>query len=151
MCENCVIECKRNRFWQKCMESRWILAAFLDPIKFKSLIQYKLQTRPTQINILQAIGLKLKHRDRAFFCTFTRRHDTRPQHQQEFMNLIEEATRKYKQMHNAYIINKENRDQLTNMLRKKLVIDFWTNEEFTRLNSIEISRYTIYLVGFAWI
>jgi len=53
------------------------------------------------------------------------------------MNLIEEATCKYKQMHNAHMINKENRDQLTNMLRKKLAIDFWTNEEFTRLDSID--------------
>ncbi|CAG8825654.1 4169_t:CDS:1, partial [Gigaspora rosea] len=32
---------------------------------------------------------------------------------------------------------------------KKLAIDFWTNGEFTRLNSVEISRYTMYLVGFA--
>ncbi|CAG8650681.1 10357_t:CDS:2, partial [Paraglomus brasilianum] len=126
-----------------------ILAAFLDPEKFKLLIQHKLRSKPTQIKIPQAIGLKFKYSDRAFFHTFTRRHDTWPQHQQEFMDLIEEATRKYKQMYDAHMINRENKDQITDLLKKKLAIDFWTNGEFTRLDATEIARHTMYLLGFA--
>ena len=35
------------------------------------------------------------------------------------------------------------------MLRKKLAIDYWMNEEFTNLDVHEITRYTLYLTGFA--
>ena len=35
------------------------------------------------------------------------------------------------------------------MLRKKLAIDYWTNEEFTNLDAHEITKYTLYLTGFA--
>ena len=35
------------------------------------------------------------------------------------------------------------------MLRKKLAIDYWMNEEFTNLDAYEITRYTLYLTGFA--
>ena len=52
-------------------------------------------------------------------------------------------------MHNAIVINKNNKDQIFKMLRKKLAIDYWTNEEFTNLDAHEITRYTLYITGFA--
>ena len=35
------------------------------------------------------------------------------------------------------------------MLRKKIAIDYWTNKEFTNLDTHEIAQYTLYLAGFA--
>ncbi|KAF0464567.1 hypothetical protein F8M41_026502 [Gigaspora margarita] len=115
---------KKLAFDQKLWHYDEIMAAFVDSEKFKSLMQYKLQAKPIYLNILQTIRLKFKHRDYAFFYTFTRQYNTQPQHQQVFMNLIDEATRKYKEMHNAHMLNRKNRDQITNMLRKKLAMDY---------------------------
>ena len=47
----------------------------------KSFIQYKLTTKPTQHIIPQAIALKFKHKDTAFFTTFTRTKYSKPAHQ----------------------------------------------------------------------
>ena len=108
-----------------------------------------MKTRPTQEYIPPGIEAKLFHKDRAFFRTFTRRHDTRPPHQKQFQAMLNDAIEKFKEQNNAYVLNKTNKDQIFDLLRKKLAIDFWTNEEFSNLDSYECSRYTLYLAGFA--
>ena len=115
----------------------------------EQLIKHKLQTKPTLETIPPAIEAKLFHKDRAFFRTFTRRHDTRPTHKRQFVTLLNNATEKFRKQNEAYVINKINWDQIFDLLRKKLAIDFWTNEEFTNLDPYEIARYTLYLAGFA--
>ena len=35
------------------------------------------------------------------------------------------------------------------MLRKKIAIDFWTNEEFSLLDAHEITQRILYITGFA--
>ena len=126
-----------------------IIAAYDNPIDMRNLIEHKMKTRLTLEIIPKAIRLKFQHKDRAFFRTFTRRHDTRPCHQLEFQTLLNDAIEKYKKRHNAHLINKENKDQISDMLRKKLAIDFWTNLNFTTLDAYEIARYTLYIAGFA--
>src|SRR5260363_450401 len=108
-----------------------------------------MQTKPTLEYIPQAINLKLKHKDRVFFRTFTRRHDTCPHHQLQFQELLNDAIAKYKQIHKAHLNNKENKDQIADMLWKKLALDFWTNLDFTTIDTYEITRYTLYIAGFA--
>ena len=49
------------------------------------------------------------------------------------------AIERYKQQHNAIIINNNNKEQISDMLRKKIAIDFWTNEEFSLLDTHEIT------------
>ncbi|CAG8522830.1 9148_t:CDS:1, partial [Gigaspora rosea] len=77
------------------------------------------------------------------------RHDTRPLHQQQFTKLLNNAMERFKEQNGAYILNKTNRDQIFDLFRKKLAVDFWTNEEFTNLDSYKIAQYTLYLAGFA--
>src|SRR6185437_8115593 len=140
---------KNNSFDSTYWTRDRIIATFDNPIELKALIKHKMQTSSTEENIPQAISLKFKHKDRAFFRTFTRKHDTSPPHQLEFQTLLNSAMNKYKRLHNAHLINKENRDQISDMLRKKLVIDFWTNSEFTKMDAYEITRHTLYGTGFA--
>ena len=47
----------------------------------KSFIQYKLTIKLTQHIIPQAIALKFKYKDTAFFTTFTRTKHSKPTHQ----------------------------------------------------------------------
>jgi len=140
---------KNNSFDSTYWTRDRIIAAFDNPIELKALIKHKMQTSPTEENIPQAISLKFKHKDQAFFRTFTRRHDTSPPHQLEFQTLLNSAMDKYKRLYNAHLINKENRDQISDMLRKKLAIDFWTNSEFTKMDAYEIARHILYGTGFA--
>ena len=35
------------------------------------------------------------------------------------------------------------------MLRKKIAIDFWTNEDFSLLDTYGITQRTLYIAGFA--
>jgi len=63
--------------------------------------------------------------------------------------MLNDAIEKFKEQNNAYVLNRTNKDQIFDLLRKKLAIDFWTNEEFSNLDSYEFSCYTLYLAGFA--
>src|SRR5207253_74686 len=53
----------------------------------KSLIQYKLSITPIQHTIPQAIALKFKHKDIAFFTTFTRVKCSKLVHQIQYKQL----------------------------------------------------------------
>ena len=59
------------------------------------------------------------------------------------------AIERYKQQHNAIIINNNNKEQISDLLRKKIAIDFWTNEEFLLLDAYEITQRILYIIGFA--
>src|SRR6185437_12539582 len=83
------------------------------------------------------------------FRTFTRRHDIQLKHQLEFLQLLGEATERYKQAYGAYVINRTNKDQIYDKLRKKLGLDFLTNTEFGVLDVYEITNLLLYIVGFA--
>jgi hypothetical protein len=63
--------------------------------------------------------------------------------------LLNLAIEKYKALHDAIVINKNNKDQIFDMLRKKIAIDYWTNIEINNLDTHEIAQYTLYLSGFA--
>src|SRR5437868_13548049 len=58
------------------------------------------------------------------------------------------AIERYKQQHNAIIINNNNKEQISDMLRKKIAIDFWTNEEFSLLDAHKITQRILYITGF---
>src|SRR5260364_403200 len=63
--------------------------------------------------------------------------------------MLNNAIKKFKEQNNAHVLNRTNKDQIFDLLRKKLAIDFWTNEEFSNLDPYEFARYTLYLAGFA--
>src|SRR5260364_369703 len=133
---------KTTPFDQEKFTKDKIIEAFALPLLLRQLIEHKLKSRPTQEYIPPGIEAKLFYKDRAFFRTFTRRHDTRPAHQKQFQALLNDAIEKFKEQNNAYVIIKTNKDQIFDLLRKKLAIDFWTNEEFSNVDSYEFTRYT---------
>lgn len=126
-----------------------IIEAFKSQESIVSFVKHKLETKTTSREIPPAIGTKLKYQDKAFFRCFTNRHETRPAHQNEFMHLLGRATDRYKQAYGAYVINKKNKDQIYDKLRKKLGIDFLTNTDFIILDGFEITQLIFFVAGFA--
>src|SRR5207253_1378321 len=112
-------------------------------------LRQKIEAKPTSIEIPYAISMKFKHRDNAFFRSFTRNLGSRPAYQIEFNTLMNSAIETYKRYHNVLITNKVNRDQVFMMLRKKLAIDFLLNLNLLALDSFEATKYINYLIGFA--
>src|SRR6185312_9991707 len=98
----------------------------------------------------EAIRLKFKHRDTAFFKTFARGNEVRPQHQQEYWQLYHAAMEQYKKVHNVIMItNKANKDQLHSMLKKKLMTDCVKSLDMNRKDPHELTRDLFYGIGFA--
>src|SRR5260364_65043 len=97
-----------------------IIEAFKTKESILEFVKHKLETKVTNMEILPAIETKLKYQDRAFFRCFTNRQETRPAHQKKFMHLLGRATQRYKDAYGAYVINKKNKDQIYDKLRKKL-------------------------------
>jgi len=113
------------------------------------LIKYKLNTLPPSYSIPPAISMKFKHKDTAFFRSFTRTNANRSQHQIEFNNLFIQALDSYKKQHNVLATNKHNRNQIFELVRAKLAIDYLTNLNIFELDAWEITRYVLYLSNFA--
>lgn len=128
-----------------------IINAFSSTEELRKLINHKINSKPTQKEILPSIEIKFFYRDRAFFCTFTNRQEARPKHQKEFQYMLNTAIERYKNAHNALIINKNNREQVTSMLKKKIAIDYGTNLELSKLNAHEITQYILYITSFTQI
>src|SRR5260363_2541 len=98
-------------------------------------IKYKLNTLPPSHSILPAIAMKFKHKDTAFFRSFTRTNANRSQYQIEFNNLFIQALDFYKKQHNVLATNKHNRNQIFELVRAKLVIDYLTNLNIFELDA----------------
>src|SRR5260363_301707 len=113
-----------------------------------AFIKYKLNTNPTDIQILPAINTKLRHKDTAFFRSFTRTASAQAPHQIEFSTLLNKAIDRYKRLHNIPMTNKTNRDQIFFSLHQKIAIDYLKNLEFLELNGHEITCWIFYLRGF---
>ena len=103
----------KNGYDNKVWNINKVIEAFKTQEVLIEFVRYKLETKETRVDIPIAIGKKLKYQDRAFFRSFTNRHETRPAHQNEFMDLLEMATNKYKQAYGAYVINKKTRIRST--------------------------------------
>src|SRR5260364_9258 len=126
-----------------------IIEAFKTKESVLEFVKYKLETKATNMEIPPAIETKLKYQDRAFFRYFTNRQETRPAHQKEFMHLLGRVTQRYKDAYRAYVMNKKNKDQIYDKLRKKLGIDFLTNTDFIVLDAFEITQLLFFVAGFA--
>jgi len=139
----------KNSYDNKVWNINKVIEAFKTQEVLIEFVRYKLETKETYVDIPIAIGKKLKYQDRAFFRSFTNKHETRPAHQNEFMDLLEMTTNKYKQAYGAYVINKQNKYQIYDKLRKKLGIDFLTNANFMFMDSFEITQMIFFIAGFA--
>jgi hypothetical protein len=126
-----------------------VLNALKDKTELQKLFNDKISSRPTQCNIPPAIGLKFKHRDTAFFRTFTRDRKSKPAHQIEYEESFNKALRNYKRQHNVTITNKTNRDQIYTMLKKKLAANYISNLNFTTSNPHQITATIYYCAKFA--
>ena len=65
------------------------------------------------------------------------------------MELLNEATEQYKKSYGAHVLNKNNKEQLYDKLKKKLGLDYLTNQEFGMMDAHQITVLILYVVGFA--
>ena len=142
-------ELKTEEFDGRKWHKNNILAAFEAMAELKEFIKHKFESRKTAMKIPEAIERKMHYRDKAFFRTFTRRFEIQPKHQLEFLELLNEATERYKKSYGAHVLNKNNKEQLYDKLRKKLGLDYLTNQEFGMMDAHQITVLILYVVGFA--
>ncbi|CAG8691512.1 25943_t:CDS:2 [Dentiscutata erythropus] len=100
------------------------------------------------INIPTAIASKLKFRNTAFFRSFLQDRNTQPDHQKEFNSLLNIAIEKYKRKYNILLVNKNNRDQIYNKLRKKLAINTILSLNLPLLEDHVSAQHIYYLINF---
>ncbi|RIB07450.1 hypothetical protein C2G38_2214436 [Gigaspora rosea] len=74
-------------FDDKELHAERIVRAFESLKELEALLRYKFNTKPARNSLPEAIRLKFKYRDTAFFKTFALVKEVRPQHQQEYMQL----------------------------------------------------------------
>ncbi|CAG8579391.1 1675_t:CDS:1 [Dentiscutata erythropus] len=116
---------------------------------FLEFIQHKLKTVIPSINLPSAIASKLKHRDTAFFKFFLHNKSQQPNYQIEFNILMSIAIEKYKHQHNAYLVNKNNRNQIYDKLRKKITIDSLVILNIDLYSNHISAQYIYYLMNFS--
>jgi len=147
-----LIEIRQNQRVENFDEEIWHTDKILEILNSKenliAFTRHKLNTNPTNIQIPTAINTKLRHKDTAFFRSFTRTTSAQAPHQIEFSTLLNKAIDRYKRLHNIPMTNKTNRDQIFFGLRQKIAIDFLKNLEFLKLNGHEITCWIFYLWGF---
>jgi len=142
-------ETQLQTFDEELWDREKISESLTSPNGLREFIRYKLATLPTSLHIPPAIAAKFRHRDTAFFRSFTRIQTNKPQHQTEFNNLFILALEAYKKRYNVLATNKRNRNQLFDLLRAKLALDYLTNLDLHGLDAWEITRYLFYLSNFA--
>lgn len=128
-----------------------ILHALTNQNDLKKFFSDKFSHRPTEHNIPPAIYLKFKHRDTAFFRSFTKDRRSKPAHQIEYEECFNKALNNYKRMHKVSMTNKKNRDQIYMMLKKKLAANYITNLNFITLNAHQTTIMIYYCAKFAQI
>ena len=78
----------------------------------EELISYKLNTKPAEIQLPQAISLKFKYFDISFFTSFTNNKRTTPAHQSEFTKMLKDAINKYKDKNKLTLVDRVTRDRI---------------------------------------
>ena len=111
-----------------------MIKAIENPESLVKLVKHKISTKPLDYPIPEAIKLKLQYKDTAFFRSFTRHVPSQPQHQKEFVTMLQKATDRYKRLHNIPITSKVNRDQIFISLRRKIAMDFFKGLEMVDMD-----------------
>jgi len=115
-----------------------IISALNNITGITEFFTYKLTTRPLQHNIPNAIFLKFKYLDKAFFTTFTGNKKVMPAHQIEFNKLMQDAINNYKTKNKITITTKEIRNNIQHRLHQKLIIDYITSLNFREMDNYQI-------------
>ncbi|RIB14359.1 hypothetical protein C2G38_2040256 [Gigaspora rosea] len=151
----------QNRIRKKLKENRtcglntetWtideITEAFKSETKLAVLIIDKCHAIPSANKLPEAIYKKFENKNMAFFKSFIRQKELRPQHQQDFLLLFEKALTKYKAQHEVTRTNKHNRDEIFAGLRIKLAIDYFKSIDLLDDDEHEATKKLFYLSGYA--
>ena len=138
-----IIEAQENNLKNTFEYTSWtrdkIISALNNITGITEFFTYKLTTRPLQHSILNAIFLKFKYLDKAFFTTFTGNKKVMLAHQIEFNKLMQDAINNYKTKNKITITTKEIRNNIQYKLYQKLIIDYITSLNFREMDNYQIA------------